>query len=104
MPPGPATWRPSHPHPDVGRGLLRQQHLAPHGQERRRHRPAAGAAMKVPLALLLLAAAPAWAGPSPGNGGARWGAGYFPNVPLVTHEGKKVRFFDDLVAGKVVVI
>jgi protein SCO1/2 len=60
--------------------------------------------MRALLAALLLAAAPAWAGPSPGNGGARWGAAYFPNVPLVTHQGKKVRFFDDLVAGKVVVI
>lgn len=32
------------------------------------------------------------------------GAGYFPNIPLVTHEGKNVRFYDDLVAGKVVAI
>jgi protein SCO1/2 len=34
----------------------------------------------------------------------RWGAEYFPNVPLVTHEGKTVHFFDDLIEGKVVVI
>lgn len=27
-----------------------------------------------------------------------------PNVPLVTHEGKEVRFYDDLVKGKIVVI
>jgi len=33
-----------------------------------------------------------------------WGAGYFPNVPLVTHEGKTVRFYDDLLKGKAVVI
>jgi len=32
------------------------------------------------------------------------GAGYFPNIPLVTHEGREVRFYDDLVAGKVVAI
>jgi len=32
------------------------------------------------------------------------GAGYFPNIPLVTHEGQEVRFYDDLVAGKVVAI
>ncbi len=38
------------------------------------------------------------------NGGARWGASYFPNVPLVTHEGKSVRFFDDLIKDKVVLI
>jgi protein SCO1/2 len=33
-----------------------------------------------------------------------WGADYFPNVELTTHLGETVRFFDDLVAGKVVVI
>jgi len=38
------------------------------------------------------------------GGGAAWGADYFPDVPLVTHEGREVRFFTDLVAGKVVVI
>jgi protein SCO1/2 len=32
------------------------------------------------------------------------GAGYFPNIPLVTHEGQEVRFYDDLIAGKVVAI
>jgi protein SCO1/2 len=29
---------------------------------------------------------------------------YFPNVELTTHEGKKVRFYDDLIKDKVVVI
>ena len=33
-----------------------------------------------------------------------WGANYFPNVPLTTHEGEEVRFFDDLIEDKVVVI
>src|SRR5260370_36013993 len=33
-----------------------------------------------------------------------WGANYFPNVPLVTQEGKTVRFYDDLLKGKMVVI
>ena len=28
----------------------------------------------------------------------------FPNVALITHEGKEVRFFDDLIEGKVVAI
>lgn len=32
-----------------------------------------------------------------------WGADYFPNVPLVTQDGRKVRFFD-LIKGKVVAI
>lgn len=34
----------------------------------------------------------------------RWGADYFPNVELVTHEGQKVRFYDDLLKGKQVAI
>jgi len=38
------------------------------------------------------------------NGGSVWGADYFPNVPLVTHEGKSVHFFDDLIKDKVVAI
>jgi len=33
-----------------------------------------------------------------------WGANYFPNVPLITQEGKIVNFFDDLIKDKVVVI
>ncbi len=40
---------------------------------------------------------------SDGRGGAVWGANYFPNIPLVTHEGEQVRFFD-LIEGKVVAI
>lgn len=31
-------------------------------------------------------------------------AAYFPTAVLKTHEGRKVRFYDDLIAGKVVVI
>ncbi|MFL5303090.1 MAG: SCO family protein [Anaeromyxobacteraceae bacterium] len=33
-----------------------------------------------------------------------WGAAYFPDVPLVTHAGESVRFFSDLLAGKIVVV
>jgi protein SCO1 len=33
-----------------------------------------------------------------------WGASYFPNVPLITQDGKKVRFYDDLIKGKVVAV
>src|SRR5215475_8215017 len=29
---------------------------------------------------------------------------HLPNIPLVTHEGKKVRFYDDLIKGKVVTL
>ncbi len=36
--------------------------------------------------------------------GQRWGADYFPNIELINHHGQRVRFFDDLIADKVVVI
>lgn len=39
-----------------------------------------------------------------GRGGSVWGASYFPNVPLITHEGETVRFFSDLLEDKVVLI
>jgi protein SCO1/2 len=42
--------------------------------------------------------------PEQAGGGAMWGASYFPNVPLVSHRGEQVRFFDDLVKDKVVAI
>lgn len=38
------------------------------------------------------------------SAGSIWGKDYFPNVPLITHEGKTVRFFDDLIKDKVVAI
>jgi protein SCO1 len=34
----------------------------------------------------------------------RWGADYFPNVPLVTQDGASVRFYDDLLKDKAVAI
>ena len=33
-----------------------------------------------------------------------WGASYFPNIPLLTQDGEKVHFFDDLIKDKVVAI
>ena len=33
-----------------------------------------------------------------------WGGDYFPNTELTTHEGKTVKFFDDLIKDKVVAI
>src|SRR5262245_34400333 len=61
------------------------------------------------LALLPLLASPGAGAPAAQAepvvlGGERWGADYFPNVRLTTHEGKVVRFFDDLLENKVVVI
>jgi len=35
---------------------------------------------------------------------ARWGANYFPNVTLTTQGGRSVRFYDDLIKGKIVAI
>ncbi len=35
---------------------------------------------------------------------AGWGADYFPNVELTTHEGETVRFFDDLIEDRVVLV
>jgi copper(I)-binding protein/cytochrome oxidase Cu insertion factor (SCO1/SenC/PrrC family) len=35
---------------------------------------------------------------------AVWGENYFPNVTLVTDEGEPVRFFDDLIKDKVVLV
>lgn len=49
------------------------------------------------LALISGAPGASWAS-------ARWDASYFPNVPLVNQDGKTVRFYDDLIQGKVVAI
>jgi protein SCO1/2 len=38
------------------------------------------------------------------NTESQWGGSHFPNVELTTQNGKKVRFYDDLVKGKVVAI
>jgi len=34
----------------------------------------------------------------------QWGASYFPNVTLTTQHGDKVRFYDDLIKGKIVAV
>ena len=36
--------------------------------------------------------------------GARLGTSHFPNVTLTTQDGKRVRFYDDLIKGKIVAI
>jgi protein SCO1 len=38
------------------------------------------------------------------SGAEVWGADYFPNVKLTDQDGKQVRFYDDLVKGKIVAI
>ena len=40
----------------------------------------------------------------PGSAGNPWGANYFPNVTLITQDGRAVRFYDDLLKGKAVAI
>ena len=35
---------------------------------------------------------------------SRWGADFFPNVTLTTHHGQRVRFYDDLIKGKIVAL
>jgi protein SCO1/2 len=38
------------------------------------------------------------------TGGDVWGEDYFPNYELTSHTGEKLRFFDDVIKGKVVAI
>ena len=42
--------------------------------------------------------------PDEAKADAQWGETHFPNVELTTQDGKKVRFYDDLIKGKVVAI
>jgi len=55
---------------------------------------------KAVLAGVLLAAGAARAAPA----GSPWNESYFTNVELTTHEGRKVRFYDDLIRDKHVVV
>lgn len=36
--------------------------------------------------------------------GSRWGAKYFPNLPVTSQDGKTYNFYDDLIKDKIVVI
>src|SRR5215470_16849696 len=36
--------------------------------------------------------------------GVRRGANYFPNLPVVTQDGKTLKFYDDVIKGKIVLI
>jgi protein SCO1 len=58
------------------------------------------AALALAVALPGTLGGAAWAAPA----ASPWGADYFPNVPLVTQDGKTVRFYDDLLKGKKVLI
>ncbi|HEV2489083.1 MAG TPA: SCO family protein [Candidatus Acidoferrales bacterium] len=67
-----------------------------------------GAAAMTPLAALLpRAAVGAARNPAPGTqeyARKRIQQLHLPNVPLLTHEGKRVRFYDDLVKNKIVTL
>ena len=66
---------------------------------------AAVIAQRTPATSVARAAAPSVStAPGGDSGGEIWGASYFPNIPLVTHTGEQVRFFDDLIQGKIVAI
>jgi protein SCO1 len=59
------------------------------------------------LAVLILAVmtlTPVGLSPAAAPPVSPWAATYFPNVPLVTQDGQTVRFYDDLLKGKTVVI
>ncbi|MDH3587421.1 MAG: SCO family protein [Gammaproteobacteria bacterium] len=47
-----------------------------------------------------LSAAPTYAG----DAGSVWGKDYFPNYELTAHTGETLRFFDDVIEGKVVAV
>jgi protein SCO1/2 len=58
----------------------------------------------VTAASALLAGVVFFLGIRPAQADSRWGANYFPNVTLITQDGKPVKFYDDLLKGKIVVI
>src|SRR5215470_14972522 len=57
------------------------------------------------LAAIAMLAASIVAAPSPLNAqGVRRGADYFPNLPVVTQDGKTLKFYDDVIKDKIVLI
>jgi protein SCO1/2 len=57
------------------------------------------------LAALMVVAALILAAPGrPDARSSRWGETYIPNLPVTTQEGERLRFYDDLIKGKTVVI
>lgn len=58
-----------------------------------------------PVAMLIVAIALSLLyGGSAAAGSSRWGKDYFPNVEVITQNGEKVHFYDDLIKGKIVLI
>jgi protein SCO1 len=56
------------------------------------------------LGLLVALAAMMILGGTAASAASRWGAGYIPNVTVVTQDGQQLKFYDDVIKGKIVVI
>jgi protein SCO1/2 len=61
-----------------------------------------GTSRSIAATVALLLAAPVF--PGAASAATRWGADYFPNVPLTTQDGETVRFYDDLLKDKIVAV
>ncbi len=61
-------------------------------------------AVAIAVAVAVLAFVALAAPPSPGNPRSPWNETYFPNLPVVTHDGRELKFYDDLIKDKIVVI
>lgn len=59
---------------------------------------------RIAACLLILASGCLFLHISTAEADSRWGANYFPNLPLVTQDGKVVHFYDDVLKGKIVAI
>jgi protein SCO1 len=55
-------------------------------------------------AVAAMAAAAIWVPGASHAQNRQWGEGYIPNLQVFTQDGKTVRFYDDLIKGKIVII
>ncbi|HEU4416712.1 MAG TPA: SCO family protein [Candidatus Angelobacter sp.] len=63
------------------------------------------AVLAATAALILISAGYLTVGVTPAAAdNSYWGANYFPNVPLITQDGKTMHFYDDMLRGKIVLI
>ena len=68
-----------------------------------------GKLSRIAFALLITVAAAAGSPPSqapaePSPSASPWDADYFTNLPVIAHDGRRFRFYDDLIKDKIVVI
>jgi protein SCO1/2 len=56
------------------------------------------------FSIILAALGALWAAAASARDPSPWNQGYLPNVPVVTQDGKTVRFYDDLIKGRTVLI